>query len=121
MKQSLSTMTSAPTDIDEGRQYVFMSSDLESSIDFENRPLSAPSSWNALVRFSKSELILPIFSIEDEGLNSYTICFSVNEEIGKMTKVMLDREELVVTLFGEQFKSKVLKLESGRAYLRLLR
>ena len=117
MKQSLSTTMSAPTDIDEGRQYVFMSSDLESSIDFEDRT----SSWCVSIKLSETEFSFPIVSIEDEGSSSYVICLSVNEEIGRLTRVMLNHEKLVVTLLGEQFKSKVLKLESGKAYLKILR
>ena len=117
MKQNLSTTTSVPTDINDGRQYVFMSSDLESSINFEN----PTSSWSVSVKLSETEFSFPIVSIEDEGSSSYVICLSVNEEIGKLTRAMLNHEKLVVTLLGEQFKSKVLKLESGKAYLKILR
>ena len=121
MKQSSSTMMSAHTDIDKGQQYVFMSSGLDSSIDLENRAHVPSLRWDVTIKLHDSNLFLPIISLEDEGSDSYIVCLSVNEEIERLTISLLNREELTLTLLGKQFKSKVLKLESARAYLRILR
>lgn len=120
MKRSSSTVMSAPTDIDNGKHYVLMSSDLEGVIALEEKRAASLESWQATVAAFDQQMILSISSIEDDG-DGYILCLQIEGAMGFFTQLLVDSAKFITTIIGSSFNSKVVKLESGRAYLRLLR
>lgn len=119
MRPSSSTMTSAHTDIDNGRSYVFMSSGLEDELYLdENDGIdSLPVSLKLGEKWSSA----PFLSIEHEANESILLCINSFGLTKRLTGAMLDNEALDVSIDGKRFKSQVVKLESNRSYLRISR
>ena len=121
MRRSSSTVTSAPTGIDDGKHYVLMSSDLEGLIELEGRGTTRAEGWYATVIVLDQQMILTISSIEGDHSGEYVVCLQVEGSMEIFTRLLIDSAEFSTSILGSSFNSKVVKLESGRAYLKLLR
>jgi len=113
-------MTSVPTAIDSGKQYFMMSPELEGFINLGDDAGAARSAWSAMIVSQDWNRELPIIFIESHEVG-YTLCVKVECEIGGFTTLLLRQAHFTTSIMGESFKSKVLKLESDRCYLELLR
>lgn len=118
MKRSSSTMTSAPMAIDNGKQYIMMSSELEDAIELDEK--ADGRDWFARIQIGGVEKIFQLISVEEDE-PGYVICVSVTDQMQSLTHALLHARQLVSIISGESFKSKVSKLEFDRAYLKLLR
>lgn len=120
MRQSSSTMTSAHTAIDEGRQYVFMSSELESEIDLSTSRGQSAVTWEVILLIKDSRSSHVILSIEQDN-ESYILQLQAGSLINLFTSLLIDSAEFSASIQDRIFKAKVSKLESDRAYLKLSR
>ena len=118
MRPSSSTMTPAHTAIDSGKQYIMMSPELADAIEFEDEKKAR--TWSARIQIDGSDKDFYIISIEASD-SGYVLCVSVGDEIQSFAGSLLKSLQLTSIVSGESFKSKVLKLESDKAYLKLLR
>ncbi len=118
MKPSSSTMTSAPTDIDDSKDYFFMSSDLANEIDLEQpKPRSSK-----LVDLKIDDKVISrnILSIEIDGEN-YTLCVIDPDALSRFVPLMLQRKIFKLSMKTGDFNCHVFKVEPDRCYLRAVR
>jgi len=113
-------MTSVPTDIDNGKQYFMMSTELEGFVNLGDTSEKTKSSWSVEISTPDWRQEFSIIFIETHEAG-YTLCVRVGGEIERLTSILLQSSFLTTSIARESFKSKVLKLESDRAYLELLR
>lgn len=121
MKQSRSTMKSVPTGIGEDKDYVFMSDSLQDSIginevknESENGKITSLNLDDKLVNFS-------IISIELENESSYILRIPPASHRDRLMRSLLNDVSIKILVLGEEFNSKVFKIESDTCYLRLTR
>jgi hypothetical protein len=119
MRQNSSTMTSVPTDIDNDRSYVFMSSGLEAEVQLEvGSEVEHP---KVLVKLDGKWSGVTFVSLENETENSIVLCINSGGFVRKLTRLLLNGGQTEVSIDGSKFKSHVMKLESNRSYLRITR
>lgn len=118
MKPKTYTTKSAHTGIDEFGSYVIMSEDLEQKIQFDERQETKK---GVLVRINELSLNLSFFSLELANDQNVILCVDCNQRIEPLIDALLGGVLVSVNLSGKEFKSHVLKVESGRCYLRLSR
>lgn len=118
MKPKTYTTKSAHTGIDEFGSYVIMSEDLEQKIQLDERQETKKS---VLVRINDHSLNLSFFSLELMNNESVVLCVDCGQRIDPLIDALLGGVIVSVNLSGKEFKSHVLKVESGRCYLRLSR
>jgi hypothetical protein len=118
MKPKTYTTKSVHTGIDESRSYVLMSEGLEQQVQLDERrePPKA-----ALVKIEGLSLRLSFFSLEVSNDRSVILCVDCHENLDPIIDALLTGSLVSVTLAGKEFNSHVLKVESGRCYLRLSR
>lgn len=121
MRLSSSTTMSAPTGIDSSRHYIMMSSELEGALALDDVTTTPSSRWEASVDDGAGEAGYHVQSLETAQDGTHIICLQINDEIRKYTTYLLTGEQLQLKIEGISFNSKVVKLESDRAYLHLSR
>lgn len=121
MRRSLSTTTSAPMAIDDGKQYVLMSDELISSLSLDDGNTKKEETWAALVELADGVNELPVYSMGNDNEDGLIVCLGIKDAFREFTNFLLSSSGPGLNVVGVPFKSKVLRLESGRAYLRLLR
>lgn len=121
MRQSSSTTTSARTGIDDSKQYVLMSSDLEELVELDPKPSRSNVGWRAIVMMGVRSMSLSICSVEVDQDDHYVVCLQGEGIMDDFTRLMLENVKFQTTIVDISFNSKVVKLESGKAYLRLSR
>jgi len=115
MKQSKHTTRSALTGIGEDKEYFFMSESLQDSIGIdENGKVTSLNLDDKLVNFS-------IISIELEGESSYVLSIPTTSHRDQLMRSLLDGTNVKILVLGDEFNSKVFKIESDVCYLRLTR
>ena len=121
MRQKQSTKTSAPTGIDDSRQYVLMSPELESFIDFEEPKRSVAPGWRVNIDSGDGQLSYDVISLENTCDGGYMLLIRGTVTDTNLVSCLLDLKEIKVFILDRTFKAKVSKLESDRAYLILSR
>lgn len=121
MKQRQFTKTSAPTGIDDSKQYVLMSPELESFIDLEEPKKSVAPGWRVDLNSETAQLSYDFISLEDACDGGYMLLIRTTTFDVNLASYLLDSKEIEVFILGRTFKAKVSKLESDRAYLKLSR
>jgi len=95
-----------------------MSEGLESEIQLEDERENRK---GVTVKIDGRAVNLQFISVELTDDHLITLCVDCFGKIDSMINALLEKSNLPVTLSGKEFKSQVLKVESGRCYLRLLR
>ncbi len=121
MRQSSSTMMFAPTGIDDSKHYMLMSDELAEKIDLVEKSKRKVEAWSVDVMASDQVMNLPIQSIEEVSDEKFIVCVQVDNLMEFFTSLLLNSSNFAISILGSSFNSRVVKLESGRAYLRLLR
>jgi len=118
MKPNTYTTKPAHTGTDKFGSYVIMSDDLEQKIQFDERQEVKKS---VTVRINELSLNLSFFSLELVNDQNVILCVDCSQRVDPLIDALLGRSLVSVDLSGKEFKSHVLKVESGRCYLRLSR
>ena len=121
MRRSSSTTMSALTGIDDDKHYVLMSSELEGTIELGDKKNGSIERWQVEINTFERKVVFPIISFEDDHSGGYLICVQAAGFMEFFTHLMLHRYDVNATLIGSSFNCKVMKLESDKAYLNLLR
>ena len=120
MKRNSSTTMSVPTDIGDGRQYVLMSDELTDSLNFETERARDDGAWICSAKVHETIMNLTVHSIMREN-DDLVICLEIGSLFEVFVEFLLGNLGPQLVVAGTPFKSKVLGLESGRAYLKILR
>lgn len=121
MRQSSSTTMFAPTGIDDSKHYVLMSDELAEKVDLVDKGKRKVEIWSVDVVVSGQAMKLPLQSIEDDSDGKFIVCIQVDNLMEFFTSLLLNSSSFAISILGSSFNSRIVKLESGRAYLRLLR
>lgn len=120
MRRNSSTTMSAPTGIDDSKHYVLMSSELEETLDLRTNQKIPPEIFWVNATINEQLVSFALHSIESDE-TGYVVCVSSEGFIDNFIRLLLESREFKLSIAGSAFNSKVFKLESGKAYLRLLR
>lgn len=113
-------MTSAHTAIDDGRSYVFMSSEIENVVNDELAESVQRSSPTATIRIDGKETATPIRFVSREDTGDLLICAEPRTLFGRLLEALIVNERIDIILMGHEFKAHAIKVESEQAHLRIL-
>lgn len=119
MKPSSFSKTSAHTVIDESKSYVMMSDDLEHRLDIDVD--REPEGKGITLVLDGRFVTLQFVSIERSDDHGITLCLECSRYVDEMVTILLRDLTIPTTVLQHEFNSQVLKVESGRCYLRLSR
>ena len=120
MRRNSSTTMSAPTAIDDGRSYVFMSSEIEGVVPDDLVSRSSSDGLRATVTIDGKDVQAPlVFAHRDES-NDLLICVESRALKERLLGALIVNEMVDVTLMDTSFKAHVIRVESDQSHLRIL-
>jgi len=120
MKQNSSTMTSARQDIDAGKSYVFMSSELEGKLLEGQATQAVDNQVSVLVNLGGDYTLIPLLSASIDKDGRRVLCIDSKVLVERLLNSLIVSEDLDLSLMGHEFKAHVISVDYDRSYLRIL-
>jgi len=120
MRRNSSTMTFAPTAIDDGSSYVFVSSEIEDTIvaDLDTTVQHDPSTVVIKIDGKSTTVTLRFASRDDAG--DLLVCVEPRALFSRLLDTLIVNGCVDVTLADRDFKAHVTRVEFEQAYLKIL-